>query len=486
MQTISSFSLSKKIGLIAAPISFCCFLLLPETFFPNPEIQKVLAIAIWMLIWWITEAVSLSVTSLLPIILLPFTGIATIKEATASYSHPIVFLFLGGFMIALAMEKWQLHLRIALNIIKLTGTNTKGILFGLMTATAFLSMWISNTATTVMMLPIGLSIINLMGNDEKMSKKDVQHFSLCLLLGIAYAANVGGIATIIGTPPNSIFVGFIKDNYDVEISFAKWMSIGFPISVILLLLTYFCLTKILFPFSSQKNTVSANFIQLELQKLGTLSEGEKRVLWVFIGTAFLWITKSYISKLLPTFHISDAGISILAAVTLFIIPTDFNKGKFVLEWKDTEKLPWGILLLFGGGLALAGAMKSSGIINLIDNSITSIGTIDIFLITILLTVVMLFMTELMSNLALTTIFLPVVAGIALGLDADYLLMLVPVTIASSCAFMLPMATPPNAIVFASGQLRVSQMVKAGMLLNTLAIVILAIALKIFFPFILEL
>jgi len=464
----------KKIGLFLAPIAFILLLLIPAPESMSPEAWKVIAIAVFMLIWWVTEAVPLAVTSLLPIILLPFVNVMPIKAAAAPYGSPIIFLFMGGFMIALAMERWHLHRRIALFIVKLTGTNANGIILGFMVATASLSMWISNTATTIMMLPIAVSVIQLLTtNTEAFPEKGIRNFSLSMMLGIAYSANVGGTATIIGTPPNTVLAGFLEETYDTEIGFANWFIVGFPFMVVMLILMYFFIVKVLFPNRLGSFDQAQNLIETEYQKLGKVSRGEGLTLMVFLITAILWILRSYINNLIPGLSLTDAGIAMLATVALFVTPVNFKDEIFLLEWKNTEKLPWGILLLFGGGLSLAGALAQTGLIDLIGEQFVNDSNIGFFVI-LALTAVALFLTEVMSNVALVAVLLPVLAGIAQGLGIEPMLLMAPVTLAASCAFMLPMSTPPNAIVFASGHITVANMVRAGFFLNLLAILLISL------------
>lgn len=466
--------LGKKLGLFLGPILFIIILLSPVPNALTPEAWKVIALAVLMLVWWVTEAVPLAVTSLLPIICLPLLGVLGRKAAAAPYANPVVFLFMGGFMIALAMERWNLHRRIALNIVRITGTNANGIILGFMLATAALSMWISNTATTVMMLPIALSVIDLLkSSNENLPKKGVRHFALALMLGIAYSANIGGTATIIGTPPNVVFSGFIRETYDLEVSFATWMAFGVPFAILLIGLTYLFIVKWLYPNQLGDFEGAQELIEKEVHALGKISNAEKKVLIVFVSTALLWMFRSRIVKLIPALPLNDEGIALVATVALFVIPLDFKNGRFLMEWKDTAKLPWGILLLFGGGLSLANALAETGLIDLIGAQFKGLDNVGL-LVMLGLTAVSLFLTEIMSNVALVTIFLPVVGAIAVGMGMDPLLICIPVTLAASCAFMLPMSTPPNAIVFASGHLKVAEMVRAGIVLNIISILFIAI------------
>ncbi len=467
--------MTKKVGLFLGPLLFAALLSFPAPAFLEGAAWRVLAMAVWMLAWWITEAVPLPVTALLPVLLLPLLGVMNMREAAAPYANPVVFLFMGGFMIGLAMERWSLHRRIALNIVRLTGARADGIILGFMLATAAMSMWISNTATTIMMLPIALSVVGLLQDRVGVrSEKGIRAFALSMMLGIAYAANIGGTATIIGTPPNVVFAGYMREVFDYEVGFARWMIVGLPLAAVLLALTYLIIVKLLYPNRLGEFEGAGELIRQEIRALGPLSTGEQRTLIVFIATALCWILRSNINRLLPNLELSDAGIALLATVALFVAPVDYRRGQFVLRWEDTEKLPWGILLLFGGGLSLASALAKTGIVDLIGTQFAGLGNAGFFII-LGLTAVSLFLTEIISNVALVTIFLPVVGGIAQGAGISPFLICVPVTLAASFAFMLPMSTPPNAIVFASGHLTVPQMMRAGIILNILAILLVAFA-----------
>ena len=470
---------SKIIGLFLGPLLFIIVQLLPFDLISN-KADTVIASALWMVCWWITEAVSISVTALLPLLLFPIFKVMPIADVGANYGSPIVFLFFGGFVLALALEKVNLHRRIALNIIKKTGTTPNKVILGFMIATGFLSMWISNTACAVFMLPIALSVIHLLIDDADGFTKNDQNFAISVMLGIAFSANAGGIATVIGTPPNSILIGLLENQYNIEISFFKWMLIGLPFSIVLIAIIYFVLVKWMFPNKGLKFNASKEIIDSEINKLGKISPKEKRVLTIFGITVFLWIFRSIINSIIPNLELSDTMISIFGALALFTIPFNLKKGDFILQWNDTQKLAWGILILFGGGLALANGMSESGIVDMIATSISN-SKVSILVMASLLIVLMLFMTELMSNVALTAVLAPVVAGIAIGLNIPILYLLIPVTIASSCAFMLPMATPPNAIVFASGYIKVSEMARVGIILNLISVILLILMFKFIIP-----
>ncbi len=474
-------TLGRKIGLFLGPLLFIILLKFPVSLI-SVKGDMVIAVALWMVVWWITETVSISVTALLPLILFPVLDIMPMEDVGANYGSPIVFLFFGGFVMALALEKVNLHRRIALNIIRLTGTTPNKVVLGFMIATATLSMWISNTASTVVMLPIAMSVIGLLIDDRDGYTKNDKNFALSVMLGIAFSANAGGIATVIGTPPNSVMIGLLENEYHIEISFLKWMIIGVPFSAVMLAISYFVLVKWMFPNKELKFTASKEVIQNELAKLGPMGGKEKMVLVIFGITVSLWIFRTLINSIVPGLGLSDTTISMAAAVLLFTVPYNIKKGDFIIVWGDTHKLAWGILVLFGGGLALAKGMSVSGIVDMVAQLIAA-SEISILFTAILLIFLMLFMTEIMSNVALVAVLAPVVAGIAIGLEVPVLYLLIPVTRASSCAFMLPMATPPNAIVFASGYIKVHEMARIGLILNLVAVALLVFMFQFVIPLI---
>lgn len=443
----------------------------------SPEADCVIGVACWMILWWITEVVSISVTALIPLTFFPLLSIMSIKEVAPYYGHPIVFLFFGGFIMALALEKVNLHKRIALSIINFTGTHPDRVILGFLISTAFLSMWISNTATTVVMLPIAYSVIKLMSSDGDGITKEDKKFALSIMLGIAFSANVGGIATIIGTPPNIVLAGFMESEYNYSISFVKWMMIGVPFAILMIGFIYVILTKFMYKTNVDLFEGPTNFIKEELNKLGEVTRQEKYVLVIFVIAITLWIFKNNVNTFFPDLNLSDTTISMLAAFSCFCI---VHKGELLFEWKDTKNLPWGIIILFGGGLSLANGLSQAGIIDIIGDVVSG-NAFSVLLVSSLLIAVMLFMTELMSNVALVAIFAPMVAGVASGLDMSILQILIPVAMASSCAFMLPMATPPNAIVFASGHIKVKDMARTGIFLNLISIGVLILFFKFIIP-----
>ena len=439
------------------------------------DAAKAVAVAILMISWWITEALPMPAVALLPLILHPLLQLSTIEEASKSYSNPVIFLFMGGFMIGLAIQKWDLHKRIALHIVKRTGTSGDRIILGFIIATGFLSMWLSNTATTMMMFPIALSVIVVMKEHEKPGPGLV-NFSLVLMLVIAYASNIGGMATIIGTPPNVAFIGFVEKKYGYSVQFLDWMMICTPLALLLLAALYFVLTKWLFPNHIKSSGEANAFISKEIKALGKLSVAEKRVLIIFIGTALLWITKDLLNGL-KLFRLDDNMIAITGALALFATPSGNrkdNKPVMVLDWHDTSKMAWGILLLFGGGIAMAGSLEKAGVMSQIGNWLAGFSHTGGFTLVLLIVVISIFLSELMSNVAQVIVLAPVLAALADALHLDPLLLGLPMTLAASAAAMMPMGTPPNAIVFSSGLVRLKDMLKAGFVMNIISIIVITL------------
>jgi solute carrier family 13 (sodium-dependent dicarboxylate transporter), member 2/3/5 len=463
----------KTIGLILGPLSFFLISRLSFQAELSPQAWDVLGVGTWMIIWWVTEATPIAVAALLPIVIFPAIGVFDLSHATAPYASPIIFLFMGGFFLALGLEEYGLHKRIALNLVKLTGTSANGIILGFMLATGFLSMWISNTASTIMMLPIATTVINLISKTID-NKKGLALFSASLMLGIAYSANIGGMATIIGTPPNVVFVGYAEQLLHIEIDFAKWLLIGIPISGILLLITYVFLTKVLYRNKLGKMASVSQLIETEVTKLGKMGKEEKMVAAIFALTSSMWIFKLPINSLLGHAILNDTATAMIGGILMFAVPVNFKKGVGLVPWEATKRLPWGILLLFGGGMTLAKAMETTGLIQIIADLVSQ-NPMSSILVYLILISSMLFLTELMSNVALATIYLPVVIAIANGLGMNPLLLSIPVAMAASCAFMMPISTPPNAIVFSSGHIRINQMIKTGFLLNIISVIVLLIA-----------
>ena len=471
----------KNIGLILGPL---VYLLIKLFYNPNELSEEGLAIlasTLWVAIWWVTEAVPIYVTALIPIILFPLSGGLELKQTTSSYGHKFVFLFVGGFILAIAIEKWRLHKRIALNIINIVGTKKSNIILGFMIATAFLSMWISNTATAVMIMPVGLAIISQLKDNPNTLENENTIFGKTLMLAIAYSASIGGMATLIGTPPNLVLAGVIKTSYDIEINFLQWMSFGLPISLLLLFICWKYLTSIAYKFKDENFKSGLEEINDQIKNLGKFSYEEKSVLIVFIATALAWITQSFIiKKYIP--EIDDTIIAIIAAVVLFILPDKSGDNK-LLSWNDAVKLPWGILLLFGGGMALAKGFDSSGLAIWIGNQMNFFSDIPLIILLLVLIAMVNFLTEITSNLATTAMLLPVLVALANTIDINSYYLLVGATVAASCAFMLPVATPPNAVVFGSKILNIDDMIKKGFWMNIISILILTAAVYWILPLI---
>ena len=471
---------TKQIGLILGPALFLITLLWFHPEGLSKEANAILASTLWVAVWWITEAIPIAITSLLPIVLFPLTGGLGLEETTASFGHRYIFLYIGGFILAIAIERWNLHKRIALNIIQFIGTNVKSIIFGFMVATAFLSMWISNTATSVMMLPIGMAIISQLIDNPDTIEDENKTFGIALMLGIAYSASIGGIATLIGTPPNLVLAGIVQETYGIEITFSKWFMFGLPISLILLVLCWKYLTEFAFSFKQKDFPGGKAEINKQLKSLGKISYEEKMVLLIFIATAFAWITRSFLlQKFIP--NIDDTIIAIISGIILFILPASKEKNRKLINWEEAVRLPWGILLLFGGGLALAQGFTTSGLAEWIGGQLTLLEGASLFIILLFLIAMVNFLTEIASNLATTAMILPILAPLALIIDVHPFILMVGATVAASCAFMLPVATPPNAVVFGSGYLRIPDMVKAGIWMNLFSIIFLTLMVYFLLP-----
>ncbi|MEX0905621.1 MAG: DASS family sodium-coupled anion symporter [Balneolaceae bacterium] len=466
-----------RFGLVLSLFLFLLFYFLPSPEGLSDDAWKTAAVAILMATWWIGEALPIAATALLPIVLFPVLGIAPISETTAPYANPIIFLFMGGFVIAIAMQKWNLHKRIALNIVNFVGVKPSSIIMGFIMASAFLSMWVSNTATALMMLPIALSVLQFV-DDHDGNNQNIRNFEIVLVLAIAYACNIGGIATLIGTPPNALLAGFMLENYDIEIGFAQWMMAGVPLALIMLPIMYFVLTRVTYPFTLKELPGGREVIKSELTKLGTITQPEIRVAFIFAATACLWIFRPLLTDLLP--GLSDAGIAITAAVTLFFIPSAGNERQSLLDWEDLKSLPWGILILFGGGLSLAMAISSSGLAASIGEGVSGLDALSILFLVLVVILIVVFLTEITSNTATAAAFLPILASSAIGIGQNPLFFVIPAAIATSCAFMLPVATPPNAIIYGSGKVSIPQMAKAGFWLNLIVSVLLTIAVYTLF------
>lgn len=479
----SGMTRGRLIGLIVGPlVGLAIFLAMPEMPLPlgDGETEAVLsvngavvaAITAWIAIWWATEALPIPVTSLLPLVLFPLmVEGAAIGDVASSYGSDTIFLFMGGFMLALAMQKWNLHKRIALTIVSKVGSNTVGLIGGFMIATGFITMWVSNTATAVMMLPVGLSVIALI-TQFRGGRTDA-NFATALMLGIAYSSSIGSVATLIGTPPNVLMVGYLKDNHDISIGFGQWMMAGVPLAAVFMLIAWFVLTRLFKP-AVKKVEGAQELIGEELAKMGAMSKGEKLVLGVFAFAALSWIFIPMIADLSPVASVApwlgsvtDAGIAMTVAVLLFLIPVD--RKTQLMDWETAVKLPWGILLLFGGGLAISAQFTSTGLSAWVGSQVSFLSGVPVWVLILAVTALVLFLTELTSNTATAATFLPIMGGVAMGMDMDVLALVVPVALAATMAFMLPVATPPNAIAFGSGYVKIGEMIKGGLWLNLAAL-----------------
>jgi solute carrier family 13 (sodium-dependent dicarboxylate transporter), member 2/3/5 len=460
-------ALRQRIGLAAGPLVMVAMLLLPAPGEMSTAAWRTAAAGSLMAIWWVSEALPLAATALVPLALFPLLGVLPIRATAAPYANPLIFLFLGGFIIALAMQRWGLHRRIALRVLRAVGTKPHSLVLGMMLASAFVSMWVSNTATAVMMLPIGVSVIQRVrpGVEYGADRPVDFNFAVCIMLGIAYASSIGGLGTLIGTPPNALLAGFMLETYGVEVGFAQWLGMGLPLVAVTLPLTWLLLTRVAFPIGISEIPGGAQALAAEHRALGPMSRAERWVAAVFAAAAALWIARPFIESFVP--GLSDTGIAIFAALALFAIPLDRRLSSFVMDWATAEKLPWGVLLLFGGGLALAEAVTTSGLAEAIAGAMGIAGALPTVVLLVTVTLVVIFLTELTSNTATAAAFLPLVASLAIALGENPFLLAAPAAIAASCAFMMPVATPPNAIVYGSGYVTIPQMVRAGWMLNVL-------------------
>ncbi|MEY3678875.1 MAG: hypothetical protein RI924_1016 [Bacteroidota bacterium] len=476
-----------KQGALVAGVAVCLLI-----YFINPlalafKARLVLSLALLMISWWVTEALPLAVVALVPLVLFPLLGISDIQQVSKNYADSIVFLFMGGFFIAIAIEKWNLHTRIALVIINSTGTNGNRIILGFILATGFLSMWLSNTATTMMMFPIAMSVISVIAAHNP-DGKSLRNFSLVLMLSIAYASNFA-LGTIIGTPPNVAYANYISDKFGYTIGFTDWMLAFTPLTILLLFMLYWVMVKWMYPNRITDSEAGKNFIESELKQLGAVSVPEKRVLLVFLITVLCWIFKDLINGWQASVVLDDTLIAMAGAISLFMIPAGLKNDPQqtrLLVWEDTHKMAWGILLLFGGGITLAKALEEVQLIDQLGRYLASYATEHIFLMILIVTTLSVFLSEVLSNVAQVIVMAPVISSLALSLGIDPLLLGIPMTLGASCASMLPMGTPPNAIVFASGHIKIKDMMKAGFVLNIICIVLITLFCWLLQPMIMRL
>lgn len=483
----------QRIGLFLGPALFLLIIFLPAAHDMTIQAKMAAAVAVLMATWWITEALPIPATALVPLLLFPLFGIMSASDVAARYADQNIFLFIGGFFIAMAMQRWELHKRIALYIIRFLGTSPTRLILGFMVATAFLSMWISNTATAMMMFPIGLAVILHAETMVQKARLDISTqrgtftFGTVLMLGIAYAASIGGVATLVGTPPNIVFAGMVRSLFPnaAEIGFLDWFKIGFPFVIVFLPATWFYLTRIVLKPRLKEIPGEKAIIEEDLNMLGNMGRGEVMTLIVFVLVALAWIFRKNIdigfitipgwSNLLGLDkYVHDSTVAICGALLLFVLPVDFKKREFVLNWEWAVKIPWGIILLFGGGFALAAGFQSSGLAQWIGGRLVFLGGVHPILMIASICLLMTFLTEVTSNTATTTMMMPVLGAMAVALSMHPFLLMIPAAMSASCAFMLPVATPPNAIIFGSGYLRIPEMARVGFFLNLIGVVIITL------------
>ncbi|MDH5526016.1 MAG: SLC13 family permease [Nitrospirota bacterium] len=487
-----------NIGLIAGPLVFLLVWALPQAEGLSPAGQRTAGVALWMAVWWITEAVPIYVTGLVPLVAFPMLHILKAGEMASAYGHYLIYLFMGGFMLARAIERWNLHERIALQIVSKVGTSPRRLILGMMVATAFLSMWISNTATALIMLPIGLAILNeaaLIGGTRVEDDPDLLRTATAMMLGVAYAANIGGMGTLVGTAPNVVFVGQLGQIFPdaPEISFLDWMQVALPLVLVFIPLTFFYLTRVAFPIHRSELPGGRTVIATKLAELPPLKGPELRVAWVFLAAALLWIFRKTIDlgfASIPGWAdllsvgawVNDATVAVLAALALFVIPSGTptqgeNTGnRRLLDWETASTIPWGLLVLFGGGLALAAGVGKTGLSEWIGGAFSGLSTLPLVFTVLMICLLVTFLTEITSNTAITTLFMPVLAAVAVSVGENPILFMLPAALSASCAFMMPVATPPNAIVFGSGYVRIRQMAMAGLSLNLIGAVLITLVI----------
>lgn len=475
-------------GLLLGPVVFLLLIVLPTPEGLSDSGAHVAAVTALMAIWWISEAVPIPATALLPIALFPLLGVMDAQQVTAAYANHLIYLFMGGFLIAVTIEKWHLHKRIALHTVLLTGTSPNRIILGFMIATAFLSMWISNTAAAMMMVTIGLAVIKqtkslfpeTVAEQPETEQNSTVTFGTILMLGIAYASSIGGVATLIGTPPNAILAGVLESNYDMHISFGKWMLFALPLSIIMLALTWLFLTRVVYRNTLKELPGGLALIQSQLAELGNMQKPEKRVLIVFIAVAASWLLNSFI-EVEALSLVTDSTIAITGAIVLFLIPSGNAKGESLLDWNTATNIPWDIIVLFGGGFALANGFADSGLTQWIAQQLTAIRGIHIIVLIGTITLLVIFLTEVTSNTATASIMIPVMGAVAIAMNIHPMAVMTTVAIAASYAFMLPVATPPNAIVFASRSVTIPQMVKIGFALNLISAILITLFILVVLP-----
>ena len=466
---------SQRVGLLLGPVVAVTMLLAGAPDGLSEAGWRTAAMGVLMAVWWATEAIPIAATALLPIVLFPMLGIGTVQHTVVPYSNKVIYLFLGGFIVAFAMQRWNLHRRIALNVLRVAGGNGRSLIGGFMLASALISMWVMNTSTTMMLLPIGVSIITVIHKSiDTLDDKQRADFQYALLLGIAYGATIGGMATLVGTAPNAIFSAFMLDNYGTEISFANWMRVGLPLSFMMLPLAWLALTRVVFKVNFHTSGEARSELERMRREMGGITTPETRVLIVFLCMATTWMARPLLTRIPGLEALDDSIIAMAGGLALFLIPSGHADDKLLLRWKYAEKLPWGVLILFGGGLTLAQSVRETGLAEWLGGTLHAVAALPTIGLVIIIATMIIFLTELTSNIATTSTFLPVVGAVAIEAGIDPIVLAVPVTLAASCAFMLPVATPPNAIVFGSGLLTIPKMARAGLALNLIGVVLVSL------------
>ncbi|MDB2544639.1 DASS family sodium-coupled anion symporter [Woeseiaceae bacterium] len=478
--------LHQLIGLFLGPIIAIAMMLTQPPEELSIQAWRVAAMGVLMAIWWATEAIPIAITALLPLVFFPLLGIASIQDTASPFANKVIYLFLGGFIVAFAMQRWNLHRRIALTILQYVGGNGRSLVGGFMIVSALLSMWVMNTSTTMMLLPIAISVITVIQSSVKhLNDKQKQDFQYAMLLGVAYASSIGGMSTLVGTAPNAMLAAFMLETYDTELSFSKWMLVGIPLSAVMAPLAWLSLTRWVFKVDFNTNNTGKSALKKMKDELGPITKPEIRVGIIFLFLAAAWISRPLLTSIPGLSALDDSSIAMAGAIALFIMPSGDKNDPLLLRWVYLEKLPWSILLLFGGGLSLASAVSNSGLAGWLGSNLSAVGNLPVTLLIVLIAVMIIFLTELTSNIATTATFLPVIGAIALEMGVNPIMLAAPVTLAASCAFMLPVATPPNAIVFGSGLLSIPKMIRAGFALNLIGIVIVSIVSMTLAPYFLN-
>lgn len=465
----------QKIGLVLGPLLCVAMLLLDAPSGLGESGWRTAALGVLMATWWATEAVPIAATALLPFVCFPLLGVASIQDTASPFANKVIYLFLGGFVVALAMQRWNLHRRIALNLLQHVGGNGRSLVGGFMLASALLSMWVLNTSTTMMLLPIAVSVITVIHNSvTEMDARAKEDFQFSLLLGIAYASSIGGMATLVGTVPNALLAAFMLESYGSSVDFASWMMVGLPLSIIMLPIAWLVLTRLVFKVQFKTSGEGRLELKRMRDEMGSITTPEVRVAMIAVVMALAWLTRPLLAKLSFLGALDDSSIAIAGALAMFLVPSGDQQDPMLMRWRHAERLPWGVLILLGGGLSLAAAVTQTGLAGWIGSNLQSISAMSIAAIVVITAALIIFLTELTSNTATTATFLPVVGAVAIEAGVDPIVLVVPVTFAASCAFMLPVATPPNAIVFGSGLLSIPKMAKAGFALNLVGIVLVTI------------